>query len=265
MDLIIGQATDVGIKRQGNPNQDHIGVVLPETKQNTTLLIVADGMGGHRGGEQASLIVVNKLRDHFLQSQSKKGCEDILREGIFLAHNQMAEIAAQDDSLIKMGSTVAAVIIENNQLTLANVGDSRAYIINENNIRQISWDHSFVYDLVRKNLITAEEAQTHPKRNVLTMSISAQRQDTEIYITQITLDARDVVLLCSDGLWGPVTEAQIQAVGWELPPQQAVLKLIELANRNQGPDNISVIIARHQLAQVTTKRHNEVLLEDTQP
>jgi protein phosphatase len=145
-----------------------------------------------------------------------------------------------------MGSTVVSVVLDNKMMFLANVGDSRAYVLNGEEIRQVSWDHSFVGELVRQNLITPAESLNHPKRNVLTMSISAQRSDLNIYTMQVELTEQDVVVLCSDGLWGPVSEMQIQAVALELPPQKAADKLIELANRNQGPDNISVIIARHK-------------------
>lgn len=268
MDIIIGQATDVGIQRKGNPNQDYLGVFLEKNNQKIPpLLVIADGMGGHRGGEQASRIVVTSLAETYLQAENNKDYSTILQDGIHKAHQQMELLAADDDSLIKMGSTVAAAIIDNYYYTIANVGDSRIYIIGENSIRQVSWEHSFVYDLVRKNLISEEEARTHPKRNVLTMSISAQREKMDIYIAQGQMQEDDVLLLCSDGLWGPVTEAQIHAVAWELHPQQAALKLVEMANRNHGPDNISVIIARYKLASSLSYNNKVkmVNLEDTQP
>jgi protein phosphatase len=127
---------------------------------------------------------------------------------------------------------------------MANVGDSRAYVVNQQEIRQVSWDHSFVGEQVRQGIITAEEAQVHPRRNIITMSLSAQRAEVNPFSARIELKTEDIVVLCSDGLWGPVPEDQIQAVVLELTPQKAANRLVEMANNNQGPDNISVIVAR---------------------
>jgi len=268
MDLIVGYGTDVGLQRQGKPNQDKVEVFFPNPPAaKPPLFLVADGMGGHRGGEQASSIITNSLLTFYQHTDLQDGFEVLLREGIQYAHQQLVQASLQDSELSNMGSTIAAVIIDGYQLFLANVGDTRVYLLDEENIHQLSWDHSFVGDLVRKNLITPQEALNHPKRNMLTMSLNAQRKELDIYLARQTLKPEDVVLICSDGLWGPVTEAQIHAVAWELPPQQAVLKLIELANRNQGPDNISVIIARYQLAAQPLKQLSDThpTLEDTQP
>jgi len=247
MDYIIGKAIDVGLQRREKANQDSIEVMLPGIfNHNPPLLIVADGMGGYSGGALASKIVIKTLSAYYRQAKQPINYSETLRTAIQLAHKEMLKRAQGDAELSKMGSTVVAAVLENDMLYIANVGDSRAFLLNQERIRQISWDHSFVGELVRQKLITPAEASTHPKRNVLTMSISAQREDLEVYTNQLKLEKNDIVLLCSDGLWGPVSEAQIQAVAWEMPPQQASNKLVELANRNMGPDNISVIIARHK-------------------
>jgi protein phosphatase len=185
-----------------------------------------------------------------------------LQQGILAAHESLIIKAKSDPDLAKMGSTVVAVVVQDNKLCLANVGDSRAYVMNENQIKQISWDHSLVGEMVRSGMITATEAHTHPKRNILTNSISAHREKFNIYTTSYELAADDILVLCSDGLWGPVSEAQIQAVVVELPPQRAADKLITLANRNQGPDNISVIVAKQVPEEATTAVLD---MDDTQP
>ena len=143
-----------------------------------------------------------------------------------------------------MGSTVVSAVLEKNILYIGNVGDSRAYIINQGDFRQVSWDHSFVGELVRQGAITPDQAHEHPKRNILTMSITAQRPEIDPYVYKFDLKDSDAVLLCSDGLWGSVSTEQIYTTVMGNRPQKAADMLIEMANNNSGPDNISVIIAR---------------------
>jgi serine/threonine protein phosphatase PrpC len=267
MSHIIGKAIDVGLQRRGKANQDALEVILPGIfSHNPPLLIVADGMGGYTGGALASKIVIRSVSDIYKRTKHPANYCEILRAGIIAAHQEMMTKGKTDSDVEKMGSTIVAVVLEEDMLHLVNVGDSRAYIIREDAINQISYDHSFVGELLRQRLITQAESISHPKRNVLTMSISAQREDIDIYSAQIRLDEKDIVLLCSDGLWGPVSESQIQTVAWELPPQQAADKLIEMANRNQGPDNISVIIARNKANRsLLGDAENVTDNEDTQP
>lgn len=267
MSYVIGKAIDVGLQRRGKANQDSLEVILPGIfSHNPPLLIVADGMGGYTGGALASKIVIRCVSEVYRRTKHPANYSEILRAGIIAAHQEMMSKGKTDSEVEKMGSTIVAVVLEEETLHLVNVGDSRAYLIQENAIRQISYDHSFVGELVRQRLITTAESISHPKRNVLTMSISAQREDIDIYTTQMRLEENDVILLCSDGLWGPVSESQIQTVAWELPPQQAADKLVGLANRNQGPDNISVIIARNKANRpLLGEAENPVDNEDTQP
>jgi serine/threonine protein phosphatase PrpC len=267
--LEIGQASDIGMQRKEKGNQDCIGVSLPdETTSMPPLMVIADGMGGYAGGSLASSLVIETMLEHYRTIKDPVGtnlCE-ILRQGILAAHEELLSKAKDDPELAKMGSTVVAVVVQGNQVCLANVGDSRAYVINEDEIKQISWDHSLVGELVRAGMLTAAEARTHAKRNVLTNSISAHREKFDIYTTNYKLSPDDNIVLCSDGLWGPVSESQIQAVVVELPPQRAADKLVALANRNQGPDNISVIVAK-QVAETTPEEieSTDVDMEDTQP
>ena len=143
-----------------------------------------------------------------------------------------------------MGAAVVAAVIKKEEVLIANVGDARIYLINEKEIRQVSYDHSFVAEQVRQGLIKPSEAHNHPRRNILTMSITSQREVVEIFTDTIPYQKGSYLLLCSDGLWGTVSETQIQDVVLELPPQEAAEKLVEMANMNQGPDNISVIIVK---------------------
>jgi len=266
MKFNIGKAIDVGIQRKGKANQDSLEVILPGIfNHNPPLLVVADGMGGYTGGALASKIVTKTLTDYYRHVKAGVDYCEVLKEGIKAAHQEVMDQAQKDSELVKMGSTVVAAILEDDMMHLANVGDSRAYVVNEHEIRHVSWDHSFVGELVRQNLITPTESLSHPKRNVLTMSISGQRSDLDIFTAHVELEENDIVVLCSDGLWGPVAESQIQVVVWELAPQQAANKLIEMANRNQGPDNISVIIARQKTNRPPVQSNYKKEDEDTKP
>ncbi|NPV86628.1 MAG: serine/threonine-protein phosphatase [Anaerolineae bacterium] len=241
----IGSATNRGIKRKDSPNQDSVEVVMPSLfNRHPPLLIVADGMGGYEGGAIASKLVIESLKEWYLKAKLQVDYCDVLRQGVLAAHHAILEKSQQSEELAKMGSTVVAAVLQPRSLCLCNVGDSRAYIINAREIRQVSYDHSFVGEQLRLGLITAEEAQNHPRRNILTQSLSAQRGEINPYLTRIDLEQEDIVLLCSDGLWGPVPESQIQSIALELDPQSAADRLVEMANDNEGPDNISVIVAR---------------------
>ena len=246
--FVIGQATDPGLKRGKSVNQDSIGVAeLSRGSGQVPMLILADGMGGYFGGELASRIAVDTAKELFAASDPEKtGFQAVLRECIEGAHQKIGENAATDELLSAMGSTVVLAVPTEKSVWIGNVGDSRAYLITaEGAITQISFDHSLVMEQVRAGLITKEEAENHPRKNVLTMSLSGQRGKVDPYITEIPWKTGDAVLICSDGLWGPVPEDQIRSTVMSLEPQEAAGRLVELANRNGGPDNISVLICRN--------------------
>ena len=243
--LEIGTALDVGLKRRGAENQDSLLVVEPTMlSRKPYLLIVADGMGGYQGGALASQTVVETLKQYYLKSKNSDDLINVLYEGVKASHQEIRRNALQSPKHSQMGSTVVAAVVDEDMLYLVNVGDSRAYLINGERIEQINWDHSLLADELRNNRLTPEQARDYPRKNVLTLSISAQRAELEPFTLKRRLDPEDHVLLCSDGLWGVVDEAQIKAVVMQLPAQRAARKLVDLANANQGPDNIAIIIAR---------------------
>lgn len=166
--------------------------------------------------------------------------EQAIRKAIL----KMQEKAKEDVEYASMGSTVVALSLINSRVSVVNVGDSRAYLVNTNGVRQISYDHSFVGEAMRAGLLTAEEAMHHPKKNQLTQSIRAAATDIRPYFGTETLANNDYILLCSDGLWGVVPETMIQYVVTANPPQMAAELLVQAANNLGGPDNISVVIAR---------------------
>lgn len=259
-----GIACDVGRKRKGGPNQDSAEVILPAHGESwhPPLLVVADGLGKYVGGSLASRIVVDTFRQHFKQAEHPANYPELLLKCVHASHATIRLEGQKDAQLALMGSTVVSVTLGERKLFLLNIGDSRAYLLHGTKMTQISQDQSWVAEQVRAGILTEGEARTNPNRNRLMMAITAKRTEIEPYSTEVNLEPMDSVLLCSDGLWGVVPETLIAAAARELPPQQAADKLVTLANRSSGPDNISVIIARraglHQNA-------GDASLEDTNP
>ncbi|MBT7188900.1 MAG: serine/threonine-protein phosphatase [Anaerolineae bacterium] len=249
--LEIGSLCDVGQKRKGKPNQDAIGLVLPQEEESfSPLLIVADGMGGYSGGEKASRLVIDAITNAHREIQPEKDQQKTLERYVQLAHQAVRTYAEKEPSLASMGSAVALALVENDNIYIASVGDSRVYLFRENRVVQLSQDQSWVATQVKAGLLSKEQARRHPKKNRLTMSISAKRPGVQPFSTSAKLGKNDIILLCSDGLWGVVPDTLIHAVAFELPPQKAAEKLVDLANAGQGPDNISVIIVRREGAEL---------------
>lgn len=230
--------TDRGRIRE--TNQDY---VLTFKGSKYTLLIVADGMGGHNAGETASRMAATTLREFIIENiNSYHEKDELIRDGILEANRKVFEESLKDEKYKGMGTTVTCCLILQNKLYLGHVGDSRAYIINVREIRKISEDHSYVQELINKGSITEAEAQMHPQRNLITRAIGIDKYvvvDTKIE----NLEDKDCVLLCSDGLTSYVSSEEM----WKMildKREDAVDDLINLANERGGSDNISIIIAR---------------------
>lgn len=255
--IAIGWALDPGIRRRAKENQD--AVVIHPTDSDAAdaadagapeigrpvMLVVADGMGGYEGGAVASSHVVRSFSGVYHQMLVGANPLAALEQGVADAHASMRQSAVQEPRLMQMGSTVAAVILQGPKIYLLNVGDSRVYLINAGAVRQISFDHSYVGEAVRRGFLSEMDARSAPNRNVLTMAISAQREQVEPFSGVYDWQQGDRLLICSDGLWGSVSEEQIQQAVMTLPPQEAANELVRLANANEGPDNIAVIIAQY--------------------
>lgn len=235
-------------------------VLLPSKgRKQPPVFVVADGMGGYSGGALASQIVIEQFRQGYLAHTGDKfdfqAFASLAIEG---ALREMQNKGKQDSQYENMGSTVVAVSIDGENLNLVNVGDSRAYLIHETEMLQINYDHSFVGEAMRAGLLSKADAMKHPKKNQLTQSITAKRPEVKPYFSSLPFAENDLVLLCSDGLWGVVPETIIHAVAIEMPPQQAAEKLVKLANARGGPDNISVILCK----QAGTVQENPFVTRD---
>ncbi|MEI7644010.1 MAG: Stp1/IreP family PP2C-type Ser/Thr phosphatase [Chloroflexales bacterium] len=222
--------SDVGLRRE--VNQDSYGAKeLPQA----TLLIVCDGMGGHAAGEVASRIGVDTIIATFSAADPP---DSALRDSFVAANTQIYR-----EGRGSMGTTGVAALFLDGSLYVANVGDSRAYMVREGQITQVSHDHSFVSDQVAAGLMTAEQARTSNVRNIITRALGYQ-PEVQVDIFTQALRPGDSVLLSSDGMHGLIEDHEIAEVTSMLPPDQAVQRLVDMANERGGPDNITVVIAQ---------------------
>jgi len=251
--IVVGAAQSVGIQR--DHNEDAIfsittNLISGEKTVNLGLYIVADGMGGHENGEIASSIAVGCLSSYVINSlflpllkypdsKMEISIQEIMQTGALKSHQAIIKEATGG------GSTLTAALILGDQLTIAHVGDSRAYSIAPGgNLQQLTQDHSMVKRLVDIGQISAEQALTHPQRNVLYRALG-QGEAFESDISTYHLQPGSQVILCTDGLWGVIPEQAFEEVIRTSPtPQLASQSLINLANRAGGPDNISAIIVK---------------------
>jgi protein phosphatase len=246
--LSVGATTDVGVVR--NRNEDSVLTEppgSPDAKAYGWLGIVADGLGGHKRGDVASALAVQTTRDAFY-GRSLRPAEtgERLRKAVEQANDAIRRKGEEGEEFTETASTITAAVINGSRLTVAQVGDSRGYLIRNSRLRQITQDHSLVDELVRKGGLTREEALHHPNRNVITRALGT-RPTVEVDVFVEELHDDDVIVLCSDGLYRVVEESEI-ARSLIAEPQPATESLVALANQRGAPDNVSVIIVRVALA-----------------
>lgn len=245
--------TDIGKKRK--LNQDFVYVSETPVGNLPNLFIVADGMGGHNAGDFASKCAVETMVRE-IRGCFEKNPVKILGKAIRAANDQIRRRAREDATLYGMGTTVVVATVMGHYLQLANVGDSRLYIINDE-IRQITRDHSLVEEMVRMGGIDRESARNHPDKNIITRAIGGL-DTVEIDFFNEELHPGDLVLLCSDGLTNMLEDAEIGRILRERPSVEEISlvdiplseksleekagKLVEAANNNGGKDNIAVIL-----------------------
>lgn len=230
---------DIGRKR--DVNQDYVFVSDKPIGNIPNLLVVADGMGGHKAGDFASRFVVESLKEDLAKS-TEDGPEAMIRKAIQSANHKLREVARQDVRLEGMGTTLVAATVIEHTLYFANIGDSRLYLLNDD-IRQLSRDHSFVQEMVRLGGLNAEEAKHHPDKNIITRAIGA-KEKVEIDFFEYRLKKGDMILMCTDGLSNMIEDEEMfRIVKSSRDIVEAVERLVERANDNGGSDNIGVVLA----------------------
>lgn len=244
MGILCTGATDIGRKRK--TNQDSICL-----NHEYNFFAVADGMGGHNGGDIASQTTVEVMFD-FFPKNSNLDAQVLMKKTIQEVNRAILKKAEEQPELHGMGTTVSAIHFSGPQLVIGNVGDSRVYMINNKNIFQMTRDHSFVQEKLNMGIYSREEAAKDPQKNVLVRSVGFE-SDLVVDVFNYRICKNDIFLVCSDGLHGKVSDADILHIvrrnisdpsRCQLSElEKTVKELIQQANDNGGQDNISVILA----------------------
>ena len=242
IDLVAVKLTDTGRVRPHN--EDFVDFYVPPDPQlaarKGSIYLVADGMGGHQAGEVASQGAVEAAIKHYYADTSRDVGRSLVR-AVQAANQQIHAQARSDPSKSGMGTTLVAAVILGRKVYVANVGDSRAYLINKSSMTQITEDHSWVEEQVRAGLLTPEQAKRHPQRNLVTRALGS-KPSVDVDLFQGVVSKGDVLLLCSDGLTGRLEDHEIAPIVRDHPPHEAVQLLVAAANERGGSDNITVLI-----------------------
>jgi protein phosphatase len=242
---VSGQS-DIGCQRENN--EDSFGYWEPEDEQQFLrkgrLAIVADGMGGYEGGQEASHLAVETVVS-FYRDLEGDDPQQALIEALQAAHERVRQYGFAHPNLRGMGTTCTAIAVVGDALHYVHVGDTRLYLVRGGQITQVTRDHSYVGRLVESGVISREEAEKHPQRNILTAALGTS---ADLIMDSPgraeALQPQDVLVVCSDGLWGQVHDAEILEAVANKSPAAAGRELIDLARERGGPDNITVQILR---------------------
>jgi protein phosphatase len=242
----VASLSDVGCQRENN--EDSLGYW--ESPDDSTfarlgrLAIVADGMGGCEGGQFASRIAVETVEEIY-SSSSDPDPQQRLLEGFRQAHARIQQRARENPGLHGMGTTMTALALIGDSLFYAHIGDSRLYLLRAGKLRVVTRDHSLVSRLVETGIIRAEDADNHPQKHVLTAAVGvAEDIQPDFSAAPVALEKADVLLLCTDGLWGQVSEPELAEALAVKAPLDACRSLVQLAKDHGGPDNITLQVAR---------------------
>ena len=238
--------TDVG--RQRSNNEDSFIYWEPDSdedfRRKGRLAVIADGMGGYEGGQEASHLAVETVRSVYDNGFAGDPQETLI-EAFEAAHQNIQRFAQDHPQFYGMGTTCTALAIVDRQLSFAHVGDSRLYLIRAETITRLTRDHSYVGRLVESGIVRSEDAESHPQRHILTAALGSGRDVTpNVPEHPFPLEDGDTLLLCTDGLWGLVGDPDLARVVQTNPPAEACLKLVAMALERGGPDNITLLLLR---------------------
>jgi len=238
--------SDVGLQRTNN--EDSYLYWEPDSHdeflRKGRLAIVADGMGGYEGGQEASRLAIETVR-YIYDRDFNGNPQEVLVAAFRTAHDTIQRYASEHPELSGMGTTCTALSIVDHQLYFAHIGDSRLYLIRGGSISRLTRDHSYVGRLVESGIVRSEDAESHPQRHILTAALgSGQEVTPQVPEAPIPLDEGDMLLLCTDGLWSLVGEQDLGRVAQSYSPAEACHKLVGMAIDRGAPDNITVQLLR---------------------
>ncbi len=236
--MVLGK-TNVGVIRKVNEDN-----YFCWEENDRFIMVVSDGMGGHKAGSVASFLVVSAIKDYAQKHDMFENPSRMIKNAISYANEIVYLQACSHKDRAGMGATVVVAVGKGRKAYIGNLGDSRAYVINQNGILQITEDHSYVNELVKNGVLTPEEAKEHPKKNEILKAIGvANGVFPDVF--EISLKSSDKLLLCTDGLTNMVEDEAISDIINSKDDNETVLtKLIDLANQNGGTDNITVVVKR---------------------
>lgn len=240
-------ATDIGRVRKINEDSyyndpEHLG-----------LYIIADGMGGHQAGEVASSLAVETLstilREHLMDRNfSLADIEHVLRSAVERTNQTVYSLATSQPGYSGMGTTVVVCIVREGHAHIAHIGDSRAYLVRQRVLKQLTTDHSLVQELLDKGRITEAEAEDHPRKNILTRALGTDPV-VEVDTMSVQLQKGDTLMMCTDGISNHVDRQELLELISDNPPESACMEIIRVANSRGGFDNMTILIVENTPAQ----------------
>jgi PPM family protein phosphatase len=243
--LEVASLTDIG-RLRGN-NEDSSLYWEPDSDKEFArkgrLAVIADGMGGYEGGQEASRLAVETVR--FVYDRDFDDAQNALVTGLRSAHDTIQRYAEQHPQFSGMGTTCTALAIVERSLYFAHIGDSRLYLLRAGATSRLTRDHSYVSRLVENGIVRSEDAESHPQRHILTAALGSGREvipDKPEH--PIALDEGDVLVLCTDGLWSVVGEVELARLALSQPPAEACASMVNAALDRGGPDNVTVVVLR---------------------
>jgi serine/threonine protein phosphatase PrpC len=254
LNLDVALRTDIGHRPS---NEDNMLSYVPQDPQvmakKGAIFVVADGLGGHVHGEVASELAVNTIRDTYYRDTNEdivatlSLAVELANVIIWQKNDEKSQSATEDDKEKGvMGATCVAAVLQGDRVYVANVGDSLAYVIRAGQVMQIAQNHSWVAGQVREGLLTEDQARSHEKRNVITRCLGTS-PTVEVYVTSESVQNGDILVLCTDGLWSLIEEDELRSIVEQYEPQESAKRLVERANENGGPDNITAVVVRVSL------------------
>lgn len=241
----IAALTDVG--RQRENNEDSYLYWEPRSEEEFLrkgrLAVIADGMGGYEGGQEASRLAVETVRHYY--DANFLSPQKTLIQALETAHTTIQRYAGENPRFHGMGTTCTALSMVGRQLYFSHIGDSRLYLVRADSISRLTRDHSYVGRLVENGIVRSEDAESHPQRHILTAALGSGRDvlpDTPEH--PIQLEQGDTLLLCTDGLWSLVADLDLARVMRSHTPEESCAELVKMALDRGGPDNITLVILR---------------------